>query len=184
VVPGPTDDPSGRDGSDVTLASYEAAADKWLASSTKPGDDMLAFLDQFAELISAGTVLELGSGPGWDAAHLETRGLRVVRTDGTQAFVERLRRAGHAARRLDVRTDDFGGPMTACSRSPSRRATVRAGVGPRSTFRGGLRTGVKMPYASRSARPDGAATRWPTSAARSSPGYSSSPAPTAGNTNR
>ncbi len=117
-MPGPADGPPGRDASDVTLASYEAAADKWLASSSKPGGDMLTFLDQVAELIGAGTVLELGSGPGWDAAHLETRGLRVVRTDGTQAFVERLRRAGHAARVLDVRTDDFGGPydgMLACA---------------------------------------------------------------------
>lgn len=66
-----------------------------------------------ARLVGTGTVLELGSGPGWDASYLETRGLRVVRTDGAPAFVEMLQAAGHPARLLDVRSDDFGGPYDA-----------------------------------------------------------------------
>jgi hypothetical protein len=60
-----------------------------------------------------GLVLEIGSGPGWDADHLEFRGLRVVRTDAVSAFVERLRAAGHDARLLDVRTGELGGPYQA-----------------------------------------------------------------------
>lgn len=30
--------------------------------------------------MGGGTVLELGSGPGWDADHLESRGVQVLRT--------------------------------------------------------------------------------------------------------
>lgn len=59
---------------DVTLASYEAGADAYLQQSPPPGTRVRAYLDQLAELVGAGTVLELGSGPGWDAAYLESRG--------------------------------------------------------------------------------------------------------------
>lgn len=58
-------------------------------------------------------VLELGSGPGREALYLEQRGMRVNRTDATPAFVERLQRAGHPARELDVRQGDLGGPFDA-----------------------------------------------------------------------
>lgn len=78
-----------------------------------PGPAVLAYLDRVARLVGAGTVLEFGSGPGWDASYLESRGPRVVRTDGAPAFVAMLRAAGHSARLLDVRVDDFGGPYDA-----------------------------------------------------------------------
>ena len=60
-----------------------------------------------------GIVLEIGSGPGWDADYLESRGPRVLRTDGAAAFVQRLQAAGHQARLLDVRVDALGGPYDA-----------------------------------------------------------------------
>jgi predicted TPR repeat methyltransferase len=63
--------------------------------------------------VGSGSVLEIGSGPGWDADHLELSGLRVARTDAAPAFVERLRAAGHDARLLDVRTGELGGPYQA-----------------------------------------------------------------------
>lgn len=98
---------------DITLSTYEAAAELY-RSQTSANAAILAFLDDFAA--AAGTaahVLELGSGPGSDAAILEQRGLRVTRTDATRAFVAMLRADGHAAHVLDVRTDDFGGPYDA-----------------------------------------------------------------------
>ena len=107
------DDPAGSPVGDVTLASYEAAADRYVRESARPAPSVLAFLNGFADLVGSGTVLELGSGPGWDAAWLETRGLRVIRTDGARSFVDLLRGAGHAARVLDIRTDDLGGPYDA-----------------------------------------------------------------------
>ena len=98
---------------DVTLRSYDAAADVYREQSAPPGPAVLAYLDQVARLVGAGTVLELGSGPGWDASYLVCRGPRVLRTDRAPAFVEMLQDTGHPARLLDVRVDDFGGPYDA-----------------------------------------------------------------------
>ena len=55
-------------------------------------------------------VLEIGSGPGRDAAALEAAGLRVRRTDITPAFVELLRADGYDADVLDPLTDDLADP--------------------------------------------------------------------------
>jgi SAM-dependent methyltransferase len=101
------------DPDDTTLASYEAAADSYVEQTTAPAPVLLVFLDRLADLVGHGHVLELGSGPGWDADYLEARGVQVTRTDATCAFVDRLRAAGHQARLLDIRRDDLGGPYDA-----------------------------------------------------------------------
>lgn len=108
------------DPDDVTLASYQAATDRYIENSGPMSPTVAAYLDQVAAAVDGGYVLELGSGPGRDADYLEQRGLRVLRTDGAPAFVDRLRARGHDARhldarhldagRLDARTDDLGGP--------------------------------------------------------------------------
>jgi len=98
---------------DITLAAYQEAAGEYLRNSARPAPEQIAYLDRFAGLVGSGLVLEIGSGPGWDADHLESCGLRVVRTDAVPAFVERLRAAGHDARLLDVRTGELGGPYQA-----------------------------------------------------------------------
>jgi len=98
---------------DATIAAYEVGAEQYLRATAPPGPALLAYLDRLADLVGQGHVLEIGSGPGWDADHMERRGLRVTRTDATPAFVELLRAAGHDARRLDVRLDPLGGPYQA-----------------------------------------------------------------------
>lgn len=95
---------------DATLAAYQSRAQEYLRASSRPGPDLIAYLDRFANLAGSGPVLEIGSGPGWDAEYLESRGVRVIRTDATPAFVSLLRAAGHEARLLDARTDPLGGP--------------------------------------------------------------------------
>lgn len=57
-----------------------------------------------------GTVLEIGSAHGRDAAFVESLGRTVRRTDATRAFVAMLREQGHEADRLDVLTDPLTGP--------------------------------------------------------------------------
>jgi hypothetical protein len=111
------DDPSIENGApgfsdpcDATLAAYAAAAKRYLQESARPAPSVLSYLDHFSQLVQGKHVLELGSGPGWDADYLETRGVFVTRSDATPQFVERLRKAGHQALLLDVRHDDFGGP--------------------------------------------------------------------------
>ena len=103
--------PHGEDPQDATLSAYERGAARYAErTSAEPSplaDDLLA-------LVSPGAhVLELGSATGRDAAALESAGLVVDRTDGAVAFVAALRAGGHAARVLDVRADDFGGPYDA-----------------------------------------------------------------------
>jgi SAM-dependent methyltransferase len=98
------------DPADATLAAYQSRAQEYLRGSARPGPDRIAYLDRFARLAGPGPVLEIGSGPGWDAEYLEGRGVRMIRTDATPAFVSLLRAAGHDARLLDARTDPLGGP--------------------------------------------------------------------------
>lgn len=99
------------DPTDVTLAAYQARAQQYIDSG--PGRGAGALLGRLATLVPGGRVLEVGSGPGHDAAALETLGLQVRRTDATPAFVERLCAAGYAADLLDVRFGDLGGPWDA-----------------------------------------------------------------------
>lgn len=98
------------DPDDATLAAYQSRVQEYLCGTPWPFPELIAFLDQFASLAGAGPVLEIGSGPGRDAGYLESRGVRVIRTDATPAFVDLLREAGHDARLLDARTDPLGGP--------------------------------------------------------------------------
>lgn len=100
----------GGDPTDATLAAYRAAAQLYLEHSARPAPSVLAYLDRIGLLLRGGDVLELGSGPGWDADHLEKQGVRVTRSDAAPEFVDRLREAGHDALLLDLRKDDLGGP--------------------------------------------------------------------------
>lgn len=95
---------------DVTLQSYEVGADLYRDAQPAPLAEHTEFLDTFAQRVAGGEVLELGSGTGSDAIYLGQLGLRVVPTDGARSFVEMMRRQGLAARLLDIRTGEFGGP--------------------------------------------------------------------------
>ena len=101
----PNDDPV-----DVTLRSYQAAAQRYADRGTAPGPALAAFLDRVVDLVGAGRLLEVGSGPGLDARYLRGRGLDVWPTDATPAFVEMMLSTGLEATLLDLRSDDLGGP--------------------------------------------------------------------------
>ena len=102
-----------EDPNDTTLATYEAAAGRYIERTSPSSPAVLAYLGRVAGLVGHGQLLELGSGPGRDASYLERRGVQVTRSDATRAFVERLRAAGQHARLLDIRHDDLGGPYDA-----------------------------------------------------------------------
>lgn len=68
-------------------------------------------LDAFAaNLPPGGSILEIGSGPGWDADYFEARGFSVMRTDASSQFVALQRERGKSARQLNIVTDRLGGP--------------------------------------------------------------------------
>jgi len=95
-----------------TVESYEDIAEDYARETT--GARVLSDgLTRLVEVVPAGHVLEIGSGPGWDADALEDAGLRVRRTDITQAFIDLQQARGKQVDRLDVINDDLGGPYDA-----------------------------------------------------------------------
>ena len=105
---------AGRGNTDATIAGYEVTAARFRDLGMVLGPVLQRFLDRVAARVGVGArVLELGSGPGRDARYLESRGVRVQRSDATRAFVELLRGDGFDAMLLDVRTDHLGGPWDA-----------------------------------------------------------------------
>jgi SAM-dependent methyltransferase len=98
-----------------TAQSYQQAARDY-AESTAPGpaEATAPGLRRLIRLVPpGGLVLEVGSGPGWDADFVESHGLQVRRTDVADAFVALQRERGKPAERLDVISDDLGGPYDA-----------------------------------------------------------------------
>jgi 2-polyprenyl-3-methyl-5-hydroxy-6-metoxy-1,4-benzoquinol methylase len=92
-----------------TVESYEQIADDY-ALETAGSGVLAGGLTQLAEAIPGGHVLEIGSGPGWDADRLEDAELTVRRTDITQAFIDLQRGRGKQVDRLDAIYDQLGGP--------------------------------------------------------------------------
>ncbi len=95
-----------------TVESYEQIAEDY-ARETAGSGVLSGALARLAETKPAAHVLEIGSGPGWDADTLEAAGLTVRRTDVTQAFITFQRGRGKQVERLDAINDDLGGPYDA-----------------------------------------------------------------------
>jgi SAM-dependent methyltransferase len=109
----PKDGAASRSASNASsIAGYEGCADDY-AQTTAPRPEQAdqPALVELLKLVEAGSrLLEIGSGPGWDADWLEERGLVVRRTDGAESFVQFQASRGRHAERLDVIRDPLGGP--------------------------------------------------------------------------
>jgi len=92
-----------------TIESYEDIAEQYARDTEGPAV-LGSGLTRLAETVPGGQVLEVGSGPGWDADELEEAGLTVRRTDVTQGFIEFQRGRGKQVDALDVIHDELGGP--------------------------------------------------------------------------
>lgn len=93
-----------------TIDAYENGLDKYLAgTATVVGAEFEPFLDTLASQFHPGdNILEVGSALGRDANYLESKGLRVIRTDVANSFVEYLQKQGREVKTFDVITDDLG----------------------------------------------------------------------------
>jgi predicted TPR repeat methyltransferase len=98
-----------------TVAAYEEYAVGYAeAVAPDPAAGVATELRRLADVVGpGGTVLEVGSGPGWDADQVESLGVSVRRTDVTRAFREFQAERGKHVELLDVITDDLGGPYDA-----------------------------------------------------------------------
>lgn len=82
-----------------TIASYESYAPAYAAHvNPTPAAFDAAAMQRLASV--GGTVLEIGSGPGFDADYIETLGVRVDRTDVTRAFLDLQAARGKEGRLL------------------------------------------------------------------------------------
>jgi SAM-dependent methyltransferase len=95
----------------ATVRAYDGAAAGYRDGTADLPDAVAAAIGRFAAVLPRGArILEIGSGPGRDAAALEAAGLRVRRTDVTPAFVEMMRADGYEADVLDPLFDDLADP--------------------------------------------------------------------------
>jgi SAM-dependent methyltransferase len=96
----------------ATVAGYDACAESYAAETDHaPTPDHVEALDRLVASVGrGGRVLEVASGPGWDADRLEAMGLRVRRTDLSEGFIAFQRERGRSVDRLDLITGDLGGP--------------------------------------------------------------------------
>ncbi len=95
----------------ATVRAYDGAAAEYRDGTADLPDAVAAAIGRFAGVLPRGArVLEIGSGPGRDAAALEAAGLRVRRTDVTPAFVDLMRADGVDADVLDPLHDDLADP--------------------------------------------------------------------------
>jgi 2-polyprenyl-3-methyl-5-hydroxy-6-metoxy-1,4-benzoquinol methylase len=94
-----------------TINSYDRYADRYAANIPRiPSASDQAALKQIAARASPnGMMLEIGSGPGYDADFLESLGVKVRRTDATRRFLELQAARGKDCDLLNVVTDDLDG---------------------------------------------------------------------------
>jgi len=94
---------------DRTVAAYENYARRYAANvSPQPSESGASALRRLAAVLpSGGHVLDIGSGPGWDADFLEGLGVRVQRTDVTKSFRDFQAERGQQVDALDVLTDEI-----------------------------------------------------------------------------
>lgn len=113
-----------------TVRAYGRDARAYAEAGAQMPDSVRSDIEVFVVRLGAGArVLEIGSGGGRDARLMEELGLRVRRTDITPAFVDLLRRQGHAADVLDPLVDDLSsheGPYDAVWANASLLHVARA----------------------------------------------------------
>jgi 2-polyprenyl-3-methyl-5-hydroxy-6-metoxy-1,4-benzoquinol methylase len=91
-----------------TVAAYENYARRYAANVASPSGSGADALRRLADVLPAGgRVLDIGSGPGWDADFLEGLGLHVHRTDVTTSFRDFQVERGKQCDALDLLTDEI-----------------------------------------------------------------------------
>ena len=96
----------------ATVAGYDVSAESYAAETDHaPTPEHVEALERLVAAVRpGGRVLEVASGPGWDADRLEAMGLQVRRTDLSEGFIAFQRDRGRAVEQLDLITGDLGGP--------------------------------------------------------------------------
>lgn len=112
-----------------TVADYERTALDYVATVEGRPSASAEALRRLAAAVAPGTcVLEIGSGPGWDADALEALGIDVHRTDAAAAFCDFQAERGKRCDPLDLLSDRidrrYGGVMMLCVLQHFERAQL------------------------------------------------------------
>ncbi|WP_322936536.1 class I SAM-dependent methyltransferase [Nocardioides bizhenqiangii] len=114
--------PEPQDSSDSanrrTVDSYERIAREYADDTAPDSSGAAEFsgegLRRLVDAVPAcGTALEVGSGPGWDADFVESQGVAVRRTEVAAAFIDFQADRGKHIDKLDITSDELGGPYDA-----------------------------------------------------------------------
>ncbi|MDZ5620613.1 class I SAM-dependent methyltransferase [Nocardioides sp. HM23] len=114
--------PEPQDSSDSanrrTVDSYERIAREYADDTAPESSGAAEFsgegLRRLVDAVPAGgTALEVGSGPGWDADFVESQGVAVRRTEVAAAFIDFQADRGKHVDKLDITSDELGGPYDA-----------------------------------------------------------------------
>lgn len=117
-----------------TVAAYERHARDYAENVPREPSpfDAQALRRFVAAMPPDSGVLEIGSGPGWDADFVESLGVAVHRTDVTAAFRDFQTERGKRIDALDLLADDiagrYGGVLMLCVLQHFERAQVDAAL--------------------------------------------------------
>lgn len=111
------------------VADYERTAREYVDTVDGKASASDEALRRMAAAVTPGArVLEVGSGPGWDADRLEALGVDVHRTDAATAFCDFQAGRGKRCDRLDLLSDRidecYGGVMMLCVLQHFERAQL------------------------------------------------------------
>jgi SAM-dependent methyltransferase len=99
-----------HDDNQRAVADYERTVGDYVATVEGRPSAGADALHRLAQAVGReGRVLEIGSGPGWDADALEALGIAVHRTDAAIAFCDFQSGRGRRCDRLDLLTDPIDG---------------------------------------------------------------------------
>lgn len=115
------------------VADYQCSAREYVATVNGRPSASAEALRRLAERVAPGArVLEIGSGPGWDADALEALGVDVHRTDVTAAFCDFQAERGKRCDRLDLLSDRidvrYGGAMMLCVLQHFERSQLKGAL--------------------------------------------------------
>ena len=115
------------------VADYQCSAREYVATvNGRPSASAEALRRLAARVAPGACVLEIGSGPGWDADALEALGVDVHRTDVTAAFCDFQAERGKRCDRLDLLSDRidvrYGGAMMLCVLQHFERSQLKGAL--------------------------------------------------------
>ena len=115
------------------VADYQCSAREYVATvNGRPSASAEALRRLAARVAPGACVLEIGSGPGWDADALEALGIDVHRTDVTAAFCDFQAERGKRCDRLDLLSDRidvrYGGAMMLCVLQHFERSQLKGAL--------------------------------------------------------